>query len=93
MYPETPPQTPLKIWHQPNEDNYQYFKTILPDILHIHQGKYALLQNRQVLAYYDTLEDALMTAHAFCAEDGYSIQEVTDRVVDLGYFSHVHPIA
>lgn len=72
--------------------NYEYFKSILPDILHIHRGKFLLLQNCETRGYYDTLSDALEAAHVFCPEDEYSIQEVTDEVIHLRYFSHVEPL-
>ena len=74
------------------DTNYEYFKSILPGILHVHGDKYVLLQNCEVRGYYDTLADALETARAFCPEGDYSIQEVSDRVTDLGYFSHVDPL-
>ena len=72
--------------------NYEYFKSILPNILHVYPNKFALLQNCEVRGYYDTLSDALEAARAFCPEDEYSIQEVTDEVIDLGHFSHVDPV-
>lgn len=72
--------------------NYEYFKSILPGILHVHRNKFALLQNCEIRGYYDTLADALEAAHAFCPEGDYSVQEVSDRVIDLGHFSHVDPL-
>lgn len=69
--------------------NYEYFQAILPDILRAHRGKYALLQNCKSLGYYDTLEDATKAARVFLPGKAYSIQEVTNTVIDLGHFSHV----
>ncbi|MCY4049678.1 MAG: hypothetical protein OXF24_08830 [Hyphomicrobiales bacterium] len=72
--------------------NYEYFKSILPGILHIRRNKFLLLQNCEARGYYDTLSDALEAARVFCPKGDYSIQEVTDKVVDLGHFSHVDPL-
>lgn len=74
------------------DTNYEYFKSILPGILHVHGGKFALLQNREIRGCYDMLADASETARVFCPKGDYSIQEVTDRVIDLGRFSHVDPL-
>lgn len=71
--------------HQQQIDaNCEHFKSILPNILHTHRNKYALLQNCEIRGYYDTLSDGLEAARSFCPEGDYSIQEVTDRIIDLG---------
>ena len=70
------------------DKNYEAFVAMLPNILPIHQNKYALMKDGEVVGYYSTLEDAYMTANKFYHDQPFSVQKVTDIPVDLGFFSH-----
>jgi hypothetical protein len=70
------------------EQNYAAFQQLLPSLLETHPGQFAVLRHGEVVEFFDTLSDAAK----FCGreyQDGlFSIQEVTSRKVDLGYYSH-----
>ena len=68
-------------------DNYEEFKKLLPSIINMHRNKFALMRDGEVKNYYITLEDAVSTAHVFYPDERYSIQKVSNEVVDLGFFS------
>jgi hypothetical protein len=70
------------------DKNYDAFVGMLPSILPVHQNKYALLKDGEVVGFYSTLEDAYMTANRFFPDQPFSVQKVTDMPVDLGFFSH-----
>jgi hypothetical protein len=70
------------------DKNYEAFQAMLASILPLHQDKYALMKDGEVVGFYSTLEDAYMTANQFYKEQPFSVQKVTDTPVDLGFFSH-----
>ena len=68
--------------------NFAFFQAELPQIMPNYRGKYALIRNEKIENYFDTLVDAY-TAGSQQFKDGlFSIQQVTDEPVDLGFFSH-----
>ena len=67
--------------------NFANFQQQLPSLLERHRGKYCLMRHAQLVDIFDTAGDA-HRAGAHLYEDGlFSIQEITDQPVDLGYFS------
>jgi hypothetical protein len=68
------------------DKNYRAFKNMLPSIMD-KSGKYALLRDGQLIAIYDTFDDALQTAHTFYEDEKFSIQHITTRPIDLGFGS------
>lgn len=70
--------------------NFEFFETILQDIIKEHKGQFALIKNKEIKGYFATLKDARETAKNIAKDNIYSIQEVTDEVVDLGIFSVCH---
>lgn len=69
------------------DGNYEAFKAFLPELLKTDANRFALMHNRQVIACFDTSRDAIEAGQKM-VDGPFSIQEVTDRSVDLGYFSH-----
>ena len=69
--------------------NFQAFKRLLPTIKLSHSEEYALLRDRKIIRYFGEASDAFMYAERNYSDGVFSIQKVTDDVVDLGYFSHV----
>ena len=70
------------------DKNYAAFERALPEIMQQHAGRFALMRNAEIIAFYDTARDAI-TAGEHLYEDGeFSIQEVTMTPVNLGYFSY-----
>lgn len=70
------------------EKNYQFFVGHVGSILPNQRGKYALLHHQQVVQVYDALLDAVLAGHSQFQDGMFSVQEVTDTPLDLGFFSH-----
>jgi hypothetical protein len=70
------------------ETNYAAFRARLPDLVQSHAGKYAVLRHGDIVEFFDTLSDAAKFCGREYADGLFSIQEVTSRRVDLGYYSH-----
>ncbi len=69
--------------------NYDAFQRVLAGLLTEHRDRYALLRQREIVAIVDTPGEAYDIGHARFADGIFSIQEVTDEPIDLGFFSHV----
>ena len=69
-------------------NNYNVFRELLPDLSRTHAGKFALMRQGELVQIFDSPADALKFAEAQYSDDLFSIQQITDRVVELGYFSH-----
>lgn len=63
----------------------------IPDLMPEHEGEFALLRDQKVVSLHKRLRDALEASSIF--SDGiFSIQQVTDKPIELGFFSHAdHP--
>lgn len=68
--------------------NLEAFRQRLPDLLSTHAGQYALLRHREITGFFDTLTEALVAGQKLYSDQMFSIQEVTEASVDLGFFSH-----
>jgi hypothetical protein len=69
--------------------NYEAFQRELPSIVKGHPGKFALMQNKQIVEYFDTARDAYVAGKKIFQENQpFSIQEVIITPLDLGFFSH-----
>ncbi len=69
--------------------NYDFFLRHLHDYAEGHAGQYALLKNRAVIQFFDKPGDAYRYARMTFGDGIFSIQEVTEEPIDLGFFSHV----
>jgi hypothetical protein len=74
------------------DQNLDYFLKELPQILADHSGKYALLRHQKIIAYYDTVSDAVSAGNQSYSDKLFSVQQVTQSGTDLGYFSHAMPL-
>jgi len=70
------------------DKNYEAFSKLLPDVLQTHRGKFALLRKEKLIHIFDSAGDAKIFAEAQFPDGLFSIQQITNRVVELGYFSH-----
>jgi hypothetical protein len=68
--------------------NYESFKAQLPSLLKTHAGKFAVLRHGKIDQFFDTLRDAAVYGLSVYGDGAFSVQEVTDRSADLGFFSH-----
>ena len=73
--------------------NFKAFQKLLPSIEQRYIGKFAVLRQKEIVDYFDSMSDAAKYAEAKYEDGLYSIQEVSSRIVDLGYFSHAGTIA
>lgn len=79
--------------HQQEVDrNYEEFRKMLPNLLAAHRDKYVLMKDGKILGYYSTAEDAAVAAETFIPDGLYSIQEVTDSPINLGFFNYAVPV-
>lgn len=69
--------------------NYEAFAQRLPGLLASHQGKFALMRDGEIVEFFDTARDAYVAGQKLFKDDQlFSIQEVVEAPVDLGFFSH-----
>ncbi len=69
--------------------NYDFFQRNLATFMKDHAGQYALLKEQRVVDFFERAGDAFRYAIAHYADRIFSIQEVIDEPIDLGFFSHV----
>ena len=69
------------------DENYIAFKALLGELMRTDPGRTALMQDGKVVACFDTDGDAVTAGRLLGGP--FSIQEITNEPVDLGYFSHV----
>lgn len=70
------------------ERNFQAFRERLPELLKDHANKFALMRAGKVIDFFDTSNDAFVAGTHLYEDGRFSIQEVTNQPVDLGYLSH-----
>jgi len=68
--------------------NYDAFVEKLPQLLATHRGKFALMHDARVVEFFDTPGDAFRAGQRLYKDQNFSIQEVTEAPVDLGFFSY-----
>jgi len=70
------------------ERNLFAFLPQIPRLLENHAGEYAVLRNQAVVCIQPRLADAMAIGDLKFPDGIYSIQEVTDKPVELGFFSY-----
>lgn len=70
------------------EGNFDAFQRQLGASLFSHRGEYALLRHGKIIAYFSDPGAALVAATTQFPDRLYSIQEVNDEPIDLGFWSH-----
>ena len=68
--------------------NYTAFTALLPDLMKTNAGKWALLRDATLEGVFDTARDARLAGEKLYADGLFSVQQVRNRAVDLGWFSH-----
>lgn len=68
--------------------NYEAFAAMLPRLLPANAGKYALLREGKVVAFFGLITEAVDQGEEMFDDGLFSVQRVTSEVVDLGLFSH-----
>jgi hypothetical protein len=70
------------------ETNYKAFQEKLPSIRESHRGKFALMKDGEIIEFFDTARDAYAAGQKIFEDRIFSIQEVIEKSIDLGFFSH-----
>jgi hypothetical protein len=73
------------------DQNLEFFLREMPK-LSAQRGKYALIRHQQIIDFFQTPMDALTAGNTAYPDKLFSIQQVTDAVTDLGYYSHAVPV-
>lgn len=68
--------------------NLYAFLPRIPQLMAEHEGAYALLRHQEVVSLHKRLRDALDEASAKFSDGLFSIQQVTDKPIELGFFSY-----
>ena len=70
------------------DENLDFFQKKLPDLLKDQRNRYVLLRNQKIVGIYDTIRDAKTAADTIFSDQIYSIQQVTDTSLNLGFYSY-----
>ena len=71
--------------------NYEKFLEKLPEIREANAGKYALMRHGNIDEFFDSAHDAYVAGKKLYSDGIFSVQQVVDLPVDLGFFSHAMP--
>jgi len=72
--------------------NYLAFEKKVPELLASYRGKFALMRNGEIIDFFDTARDAYIAGQKLYSQDNlFSVQEVIETPVDLGFFSYAMP--
>lgn len=73
--------------------NFESFQSLIPALIaQERRGEFVLMRHGEIVTYHTAEHLALAAGRATFVDGIYSVQEVTDRPVDLGFFSHaIHP--
>jgi hypothetical protein len=77
--------------NQEIERNYAAFQSAVAALAQEHEGKFALMRHGEVVDVYAELLDAVVAGHSAFSDGMFSIQEVTMKPLDLGFYSHANP--
>lgn len=69
--------------------NYDAFVRMLASIIDDHRDQLALMRDGEIVGFFETPREALEAATEQFPDQIFSIQEVTDEPIDLGFWSHV----
>lgn len=68
--------------------NLYAFLPHVPRLMTDHAGEYALLHNQKIVSVHERLHEAVDEAMSKFADGLFSIQQITDKPIELGFFSY-----
>lgn len=71
--------------------NYDAFVRMLASLLSEHRNEFALMRDAKIVEFFERPGDANRAGVDRFPDQIFSIQEVTDEPIDLGFWSHVDP--
>ena len=66
--------------------NYEVFQAQLPQLVVTYRGKFALMHDSEIVEFFDTARDAYVAGQKLFPDGLFSVQEVVETPVDLGFF-------
>jgi hypothetical protein len=78
----------LKSKQREVDENYKAFSEMLPELLEKYPGKFVVLRHKKAESFFDTARDAMVHGSSAYSDGLFSVQEITKKSVDLGWFSH-----
>lgn len=69
--------------------NYDVFMRMLKSLLPEHRDEYALMRDGEIVDFFTKPGDAYREGLARYSDRVFSLQEITDEPIDLGFWSHV----
>jgi hypothetical protein len=69
--------------------NYDAFVRVLASLLPDHRDEYALMRDGEIVDFFAKPGEANRAGVETFPDGIFSIQEVTDEPIDLGFWSHV----
>lgn len=63
------------------DQNYQAFVKQLPELMKTNPGQFALMNNAQIVRFFQSASDAVQEGFAKYGTGNFSVQEVTDKPV------------
>jgi len=70
-------------------DNFRAFEKLLPDLMRKAAGQFVLLHNGKPTGIFPSSLNAVHAGLEKFGEGDFSVQEITDKIEDLGFYSHV----
>jgi hypothetical protein len=70
------------------DKNYQAFQKLLPELLQTHAGKFTVMHEGTPVEFFDSFADAVRFGNAKFGAGKFSVQEVTSKNVNLGFYSY-----
>jgi len=70
------------------ERNYRALEEKLPELLKDHRGEFLLMRAGEIVGFFQNAGDALAEGQKRFKDGQFSVQEVVEEPVDLGFFSH-----
>jgi len=70
------------------DENYQAFVRLLPDLIQDHEGEFLVIRHKKPVKYFNTIHEATVYAVESYDDGLFSVQEVTQKAIDLGWFSY-----
>lgn len=68
--------------------NFDAFQKLLPELMKEHAGQFAVMRDTKVIEFFDSLADAVKFGHGKFGDANFSVQEVTSKNINLGFYSY-----
>jgi len=70
------------------DQNFVVFEQKFSELIQESPGKFVLMHNREIIEICDTIGEALRLARRLYPSGIFSVQEITPKRVNLGYYSN-----